>query len=164
VDVKIEKPPRVANKAKGETRLYWSIMSFYERFEHVVALLLTGLIAVVILIALWRLVSVVWSLLIVGALDPLEHAVFQNIFGHIMTLLIAMEFKHSILRVIARKERIIQVKTVLLIALLALARKFIILDLSTLSASLLAALALSTLALGGVYWLLRERDDRLAAG
>jgi hypothetical protein len=42
-----------------------------------------------------------------------------------MTLLIAMEFKHSILRVIARKERIIQVKTVLLIALLALARKFI---------------------------------------
>lgn len=56
-----------------------------------------------------------------------------------------------------------KVKTVLLIALLALARKFIILDISTVSASLLAALALSSLALGGVYWLLRERDDRLAA-
>jgi len=138
VNANIERPLRVMRKAKGETRRYWSIMSFYERFEHVVALLLTALIAVVIVIALWRL------------------------FGHIMTLLIAMEFKHSILRVIARKERIIQVKTVLLIALLALARKFIILDISVLSASLIVALALSTFALGTVYWLLRERDDRLA--
>jgi uncharacterized membrane protein (DUF373 family) len=161
VNTKIEKPLRAMKRVKGETWRYWSIMSFYERFEHVVALLLTVLIAVVIVIALWRLINAVWFLLIIQALDPLDHEVFQEIFGHIMTLLIAMEFKHSILRVIARKERIIQVKTVLLIALLALARKFIILDLSALSASLLAALALSTLALGGVYWLLRERDDRL---
>lgn len=46
----------------------------------------------------------------------------------IMTLLIAMEFKHSIVRVALRRDSIIQVKTVVLIALIALSRKFVILD------------------------------------
>jgi uncharacterized membrane protein (DUF373 family) len=80
----------------------------------------------------------------------------------IMTLLIAMEFKHSIVRVALRRSSIIQVKTVLLIALIALSRKFVILDSSATAASTIAALAAATLVLGVVYWLLRERDDRVA--
>lgn len=80
----------------------------------------------------------------------------------IMTLLIAMEFKHSIVRVALRRSSIIQVKTVVLIALIALSRKFVILDSHTTAASTVAALAGATLALGVVYWLMRERDDRLA--
>ncbi len=40
----------------------------------------------------------------------------------IMTLLIAMEFKHSIVRVALRRDSIIQVKTVILIGLIALAQ------------------------------------------
>ncbi len=77
-----------------------------------------------------------------------------------MTLLIAMEFKHSIIRVALRRDRIIQVKTVVLIALIALSRKFVILDTATTEAAQIAALAVALLALGGVYWLLCERDDR----
>ncbi len=142
---------------------YWADMSFYERFEHIVALILTALITVIVAVALIRLASVVFTLLVLGALDPLDHAVFTTVFGMIMTLLIAMEFKHSILSVLERKEHIIQVKTVILIALLALARKFIILDLKATGAASVAALALSVLVLGAVYWMLRERDDRLAA-
>ncbi len=146
---------------------HWSVMTFYERFEHLVALALTGLIAVVITVALWRLGNEVFRILVLDAFDPLDHAVFQTIFGMIMTLLIAMEFKHSILQVLERKAHIIQVKTVLLIALLALARKFIILDAKEMEAAKLAALALCVVALGIVYWLIRERDEsemfRLAA-
>jgi uncharacterized membrane protein (DUF373 family) len=82
----------------------------------------------------------------------------------IMTLLIAMEFKHSIVRVALRNESIIQVKTVVLIALLALSRKFVILDIASTEAATIAALAGATLVLGVVYWLLRERDDRLPPG
>ncbi len=55
-----------------------------------------------------------------------------------------------------------QVKTVVLIALLALSRKFIVLDSKVTEAQTIAALALATLVLGIVYWLLRERDDRLS--
>jgi len=47
--------------------------------------------------------------------------------GMIMTLPIAMEFKHSIIRAARRRNKIIQVKTIILIALIALSRKFVIL-------------------------------------
>jgi uncharacterized membrane protein (DUF373 family) len=138
-------------------------MSFYERFEHVVALVLSAVISVIILIALWRLISEVFSLLVLGVLDPLDHRVFQVVFGMIMTLLIAMEFKHSILKVLERQAHIIQVKTVILIAQLALARKFIILDFAATEATKLAALGFAVLVLGAVYWLMQERDDHATA-
>jgi uncharacterized membrane protein (DUF373 family) len=87
---------------------------------------------------------------------------FQTLFGTIMTLLIAMEFKHSIIPAALRQESVVQVKTVILIALLALSRKFIILDTAATQAATIGALAGATLVLGIVYWLLRERDDRSA--
>ncbi len=139
----------------------WAIMNFYERFEHVVALVLSAVIAAIIVVSLFQLISIVFTLLIVDAFNPLDHKVFQSVFGMIMTLLIAMEFKHSIVRVALRRDSIIQVKTVILIALIALARKFVILD-PEVSPGKVAALAGATLALGVTYWLLRERDDRMA--
>ena len=143
-----------------ETRDRWPLMTAYERFEQVIALALSLIIAVVIVIALIQLVIRVLPLLIGGAVDILDHEVFQTLFGTIMTLLIAMEFKHSIIRAALRQESIVQVKTVILIALLALSRKFIILDIAATGAATIAALAGATLVLGIVYWLLRERDDR----
>lgn len=142
-----------------EMRAEWRLMTFYERFEQVIAVTLSAVIAVVIVVSLIQLIRIVFTLLITDALDPLDHSVFQLVFGSIMTLLIAMEFKHSIVKVAMRKESIIQVKTVLLIALLALARKFIILD-PSIEPAKLAALAGTVLALGATYWLMRERDDR----
>jgi uncharacterized membrane protein (DUF373 family) len=63
-----------------------------------------------------------------------------------------------------REQSIIQIKIVLLIALLALARKFIILDLKETSAEMMLSLAAITFVLGITYWLIRERDDRLLLG
>jgi uncharacterized membrane protein (DUF373 family) len=147
-------------RAFRETRDRWPLMTAYERFEQVIALALSFIIAVVIVIALIQLVIRVLPLLIGGAVDILDHEVFQTLFGMIMTLLIAMEFKHSIIRAALRQESIVQVKTVILIALLALSRKFIILDIAATGAATIAALAGATLVLGIVYWLLRERDDQ----
>nr|WP_200875071.1 phosphate-starvation-inducible PsiE family protein [Methylomarinum vadi] len=133
-------------------------MSFYERFEHGVALVLSAVIAVIIVIALWRLISEVFSLLVLGVFDPFDHKTFQLIFGMIMTLLIAMEFKHSIIKVLERDAHIIQVQTVILIAQLALARKFIILDLQIYEAMQIFALGFAVLVLAVAQWLMRERD------
>ncbi|BBL70074.1 hypothetical protein MoryE10_06800 [Methylogaea oryzae] len=141
---------------------YWQVMTFYERFEQVVALILSSVIAVIIVVALLQLIRTVFVLLLSNSWNPLDHQAFQSVFGMIMTLLIAMEFKHSIVKVVLRRDSIIQVKTVVLIALIALARKFVILDLET-SPGKIAALAGALLALGVVYWLLRERDDREVA-
>lgn len=156
------------NEDQGKTvsqqfRHQWSVMTFYERFEQVIALLLSAVIAVIIVVSLLQLIKVVFTLLIMDAFNPLDHKVFQTVFGMIMTLLIAMEFKHSIIRVALRHDNIIQVKTVILIALIALARKFVILD-PEISPAKVAALAVAILALGLTYWLIRERDDRAAEG
>jgi uncharacterized membrane protein (DUF373 family) len=140
----------------------WGVLTFYERFEQVVAHVLSLVISVIILVSLWQLIQAVTVLLVSDALDPLDHAVFQTVFGMVMTLLIAMEFKHSITRVMARRDHIVQVKTVVLIALLAIARKFIILDPAS-APMQIAALALALVALGSVYWLMRQRDDPVDA-
>lgn len=154
--------PAVEESATGPereaTRHNWATMSFYERFEQVVALILSAVIMIVVIVAMFQLIRTVFVLLLSESLDPLKYEVFQAIFGMIMTLLIAMEFKHSIIRVAMRHESIIQVKTVVLIAMIALARKFVILDVDA-TPGKIAALAGALLALGLVYWLLRERDD-----
>jgi uncharacterized membrane protein (DUF373 family) len=143
----------------GQIRRELAVMSFYERFEQVVALLLSAIIAAIIIVSLLQLARTVFTLLVLDAFNPLDHATFQTVFGMIMTLLIAMEFKHSIVKVALRRESIIQVRTVVLIALIALSRKFVILDPET-SPAKVAALSGAVLALGLVYWLMRERDDR----
>ncbi|MGM0541729.1 MAG: phosphate-starvation-inducible PsiE family protein [Pseudomonadota bacterium] len=140
-------------------RSEWSAMNVFERFEQIIALILGLFISLVIIISLLHLMQSVLPLLLNGGFDPLEPQDFYKLFGMIMTVLIAMEFKHSIIRVALRKESIVQVKTVILIALLALGRKFIILDTTQTDASTIAALSLGVLALGIVYWLMRERDD-----
>jgi uncharacterized membrane protein (DUF373 family) len=76
----------------------WAVLSYYQRFESAVALVLTLVIALIVLVALYRLGESVIAGLLLGVLDPLDHKVFQHVFGNIMTLLIALEFNHRLLR------------------------------------------------------------------
>ncbi len=138
----------------------WRVLSLYEKFEQLVAFVLVLLISVVIVEALYHLAVNVVNILVHDSADPSNPSTFQALFGMIMTLLIAMEFKHSILRVVAGQDSIVQVKTVILIAIMAISRKFIILDTKIIPAAEIAALSGALLALGSVYWLMRERDDR----
>jgi len=75
----------------------------------------------------------------------------------VLTLLIALEFNHTLQYVVTRQQSIVQTKVVLLIALLALARKFIVLDMHDVTPGQLYGLALITLALGATYWLISKR-------
>src|SRR5882672_3805313 len=137
----------------------WPLLTYYQRFESIVALVLTLLVGLIIVVALFRLSFAVISGLLLGALDPLDHGVFQIIFGEIMTLLIALEFNHTLQYVVTKHQSIIQTKVVVLIALLAVARKFIILDIRDATTGYLLGLAAITLALGATYRLMRERSD-----
>ena len=139
----------------------WELLTLYQRFEHGVILLLTGLIAIVIVFAVWNLaLKVILSLILAGTFDPTDHTVFQAVFGMIFTVIIALEFKRSLLVLAERADTVVQVRTVILIAMLAVVRKLIILDLTTTNAQQLFALAAAILALGSVYWLVRDQDRR----
>jgi uncharacterized membrane protein (DUF373 family) len=145
-----------------ELKERWAVLSYYQRFESAIALALALIIALVIVVALYRLATSVIGGLLFGALDPLDYDVFQAVFGEIITLLIALEFNHTLQYTVAREQSIIQTKVVLLIALLAIARKFIILDLHETDAGQLLGLAAITLVLAVAYWLIREHDARAA--
>jgi uncharacterized membrane protein (DUF373 family) len=143
-----------------DTRAAWPGLSLYQRFEEVVSVVLPGLISLVIIAAVINLTFRTVMLVIDGLLDPAEHTVFQAVFGMIFTVLIALEFNHSILSVLHRQESIIQLRTVILIALLALARKFIILDATKVEPLTIVGLAAAVLALGAVHWLVRDQDRK----
>jgi uncharacterized membrane protein (DUF373 family) len=147
-----------------ELRSKWLTLSIYEKFEQLIVSVLSLAIAAIVSLATWQLVLHTVKLFgshVANAADP---QIFQGIFGIVLTVLIALEFKHTLLIVRHHRREIVEVRSVVLIALLALVRRFIILDLYQTPPSVIAALAGATLALGIVFWLVgdhyrRSRDE-----
>ena len=153
--------PQPLKNQYRDARARWKLLSLYQKFEHAVILVLTLLISIVVALAVWNLVlKILLSIVASRGFDPSDYAVFQALFGMIFTVIIALEFKRSLLVVAERRQSIVQVRTVILLALLAIVRKLIILDLATTEAMQLFALAAAILALGVVYWLVRDQDRR----
>src|SRR6202163_4850983 len=135
------------------------LLSLYQRFEHVIVTILTALIAIIVVVAVWNLsVKILFGLVLSGSFDPSDYSAFQAVFGMIFTVIIALEFKKSLLVVAERKDRVVQIQAEVVIALLAVCRKVLILHLAETDAWHILSLAAAILALGGVYWLIRDRD------
>jgi uncharacterized membrane protein (DUF373 family) len=136
----------------------WQRWGIYGRFEHLIVGILTGLIAVVVVAAVWSLaIKILFSLIESDAFDPTDHAVFQSVFGMIFTVIIALEFKRTLHLVAEGTDNVVQVRAVILIAMLAIVRKLIIIDIAATDAPQLFSLAAAILALGAVYWLVKDR-------
>jgi uncharacterized membrane protein (DUF373 family) len=141
-------------------RTEFRLLSLYQRFEHVVILILTALIAIVVVVAVWNLtLKILFGLILTGSFDPSDYATVQAVFGMIFTVIIALEFKKSLLVVADRKDSVVQIQAVVVIALLAICRKVLILDPTDTDAWHILSLAAAILALGIVYWLIRNRDQ-----
>jgi hypothetical protein len=67
----------------------WNLMTFYQKFEHLVILLLTALISVVVALAVWNLTVKIVSSVFTTGFDPTDYAVFQSLFGMVFTVIIA---------------------------------------------------------------------------
>ena len=146
-----------------EAREKFRLLSLYQRFEHFVVMFLTALIVVIVVAALWTLtLKILFGLVLAGGLDPSDYSAFQAVFGMILTVIIALEFKKSLLVVAQRRDTVVQIRSVVMIALLAVCRKVIILDLSETDALHTLAFAAAILALGAVYWLVRDSDERFS--
>ncbi|HTQ71474.1 MAG TPA: phosphate-starvation-inducible PsiE family protein [Acidocella sp.] len=135
--------------------------SLYDGFQQLIVLILTMLIMVITAVATITLVKDVWDLVWQDQINLANSGAFEAVFGNIFTVIIALEFKSSLRASFVERKEVVRGRTIMLIALLAVARKFIILDLQSVSSIQLFALAATTLALGVVYWLIREQDSRL---
>ncbi|MDH2355982.1 phosphate-starvation-inducible PsiE family protein [Bradyrhizobium sp. SSUT18] len=152
-------PSMPLKKEFSDLRLSLGPLTLYQKFEQVCVLMLTALIAIIIVLALWNLTLKLLLSILATNFDPTDYEVFQTVFGMIFTVIIALEFKRSLLVVAERRDSVVQVRSVILIALLAVVRKLIILDLSSTDAFHLLALAAAILALGAVYWLVRDQGQ-----
>lgn len=124
-----------------------------EEFERIAAYVLIIIVSIIIAVSIYRVSITVVNALFIGKEDPLSYVFFQKTFGQIMTVLIAIEFNHTIIQIARKIENAIQIKVVLLVAMLALSRKFIILDLAKITPPQMFALAAIMLSLGVVYWI-----------
>jgi len=125
----------------------------YDFFERVIAGLLTVGMAGVIALATASFLWAVWRALF-GGVEGLEYSAFQSLFDRVLAGVIALELAHSVHQMATGKHGIIQVRTVVLIGVLAVVRKLILLEIEGTSGAYLAGLAAAILALGSVYALI----------
>jgi uncharacterized membrane protein (DUF373 family) len=128
----------------------------FHTFEIIITRGLVLIISILILAAFWGLVLETYHVIWEGSLRTFDHKSFQSAFGIIMTLLIALELNRTLLHVTEQSNRVIIVKTVILVAILAVSRQFIVFEMEHSSAVTLAALAFALIALGGVYRLMER--------
>jgi Phosphate-starvation-inducible E family len=68
------------------------------------------LIAVFVIFAVWNLALKVLQSIASSTLDPTDYSVFQTVFGAILTVIIALEFKKSLLVSAERQQSVVQVR------------------------------------------------------
>lgn len=149
--------PSSSSKGAQRLRELWPEMTLFERFEYVVTLIVSLVLVLIIAVALLRLLGNVYEMVIAQTSGAVDYKMFQITFGMLLTLLIALEFRNSIDAILEGKGLLVQVRIVVLIAIIALARKFLVMDPKEFDATLVAAYALVTFALGSVYWLLSRK-------
>jgi uncharacterized membrane protein (DUF373 family) len=141
---------------KNENSEQNALLIIFRRFESLITVGLVILISIMILAAFWGLLIETYHLVLHGAFDTLDHKAFQSAFGMVMTLLIAIEFSRIIVHTHSGDGRESMVKTVVLIAILAVSRQFIVSEMEAISPLTLAALAFSLLSLGVTYWIMER--------
>lgn len=117
------------------------------------------LAVLMVLVIFWGIADVVYVLYLKLISPPyflLDVEDLLQTFGAVMLVLIAVEIFINIRLYLG--SNIIPVELVIATALMAVARKIIVLDLKLVSSEQIVGLALVTLALGISYWLVKHRN------
>lgn len=91
----------------------------------------------------------------------LDAELLKDVFGSLLSILILIEFNHSIAFSITRRSGILQARTIVLIAILVIARKVILLDFAATTFEQLLGIGAIALAFGLLYWLINARSAEL---
>lgn len=134
-------------------RSEWKSLTSYERFEQIVSRIIMLFISVVIVYSLC-LAAIELAKDSALGLAFMGPELLQDIFGSLLTVLILLEFNHSIASSLNKRSGVLQARVVVLIAIIVIARKIILLDFKTATLEQFGAISGMALALGLLYWLL----------
>jgi len=141
-------------QAKGRTA--------YEWFEQIILGIIVIIMSLVIVYSLF-VAMITLSGDLASGIESMETSALKDTFGLILTVIILVEFNHSIVLAIRQRSGAIQVRIVVLITIIVLARKLVLLDYATASMETLLGLGGLALSLGGLYWLISDGEQRRRA-
>ena len=138
----------------------WKRFLTYETFERVAARIVMFFISIIIV---YSLILMAIALFDQFRLSPafLETDSLRDVFGSLLTILIMIEFNHSIAVAISTRAGILQARPILLITILVIARKVILLDFTTATFEQLVGIGAIALAFGLLFWLINARATGL---
>ncbi|HEY1300270.1 MAG TPA: phosphate-starvation-inducible PsiE family protein [Stellaceae bacterium] len=131
----------------------------YDRFETAISSILIVFVSIIIIYSIVIVAIVLFEDFTSGIYFH-EAAALKETFGLILSVLILIEFNHSIVLAMRRHSGVLQVRVIVLITIIVIARKLILLDYASASLQTLLGLGGLALALGVLYWLLSDIDRR----
>lgn len=135
-------------------------LSYLDKFQKFIIVILAILTGVVVLLATLELVYLIALDLLSPPIVLLDSKELLDIFGYFLLILIGIELLETFSIYI--RERAINVQVVLLVAMIALARKVIILDAEEIQSLTLFAIGFVILALAAGYYMVKKSQDELS--
>jgi len=135
-------------------------LSYLDKFQKIIISILTILMGLVVMLATLELIYVIAFEILSPPLVLLDADELLEIFGYFLLILIGIELLETFS--IYLHERAINVQVVLLVAMIALARKVIILDAEEIPSLNLIAIGFIILALAAGYYLVKRSQDELS--
>jgi len=138
----------------------WKQFLSYELFERIASRIVMLFIAIIIV---YTLILMAMTLFDQIKFSPayIDTESLKDVFGSILSILILIEFNHSIALAISRRTGILQARPIILITILVIARKVILLDFATASFQQMIGIGAIALAFGLLFWLINARPANL---
>jgi uncharacterized membrane protein (DUF373 family) len=139
----------------------WKQSLSYEIFERIASRIVMLFIAIIIV---YTLILMAMTLFDQIKFSPayIDTDSLRDVFGSILSILILIEFNHSIALAISRRSGILQARPIILITILVIARKVILLDFATATFEQMIGIGAIALAFGLLFWLISARPGSLA--
>jgi uncharacterized membrane protein (DUF373 family) len=138
----------------------WKQLLTYETFERIASRIVMFFIAIIIV---YTLILMAMTLFDQIKFSPayIDTESLRDVFGSILSILILIEFNHSIALAISKRSGVLQARPIVLITILVIARKVILLDFATTTFEQLVGIGALALAFGLLFWLINARSTDL---
>jgi uncharacterized membrane protein (DUF373 family) len=129
---------------------------YITRFEKIVYVILILLLGTVVLFSIAELIGLIYSGLFIQSVYRLDNHELVNLFGFFLLVIIGIELLETLKTYL--QENTIHFEIVILVALIAIARKVIIIEPEYQDGMTLAGIGVIIVALGVAYYLFKKAN------
>ena len=136
-------------------------MKYIPIFEKIVISILVVMMVLVLIVSLVQLGYTIFDYIAGEPFHLLNDKVMMGLFGSILMVLIGIELLDTVKTYL--KEDVVRVEIIILVAIIALAKKIIVMDLSDYEAITMLGLAALLITLAVSYYLIKQSDHKFGA-